>query len=85
MNTHLTIGDRRIGLSLHYAPTNTKQIVGEWDSAALVRGEDRFGNFALTQRPAMDFDPAAVQFHERATNAVREVLFKDAERVRQTL
>ena len=77
--------DRRIGLSLHYMPTWTKQIVGDWDSAALVRGEDRFGHFADTPRPAEDLDPAAVQFHEQATNAVREVLFKDAEKVRPTL
>ena len=77
--------DRRIGLSLHYMPTHTKQIVGEWDSAALVRGEDRFGHFALTPRPAEDMDAAAILFHEKATNAVRNVLFKDAEKVRQTL
>ena len=37
--------DRRIGLSMHYMPTRTKQTVGEWDSAALVRGTDRFGHF----------------------------------------
>ena len=77
--------DRRIGLSLHYMPTRSKQMVGEWDSAALVRGEDTFGHFARTPRPARDFDPAAVEFHEKATNAVREVLFKDAEKVRKTI
>ena len=77
--------DRRIGISLHYMPTQTKQIVGEWDSAALVRGEDRFGHFQHTPRPTRDFDPVAVQFHEKATNTVREILFKDAEKVRQTI
>ncbi|MDA0841073.1 MAG: phytanoyl-CoA dioxygenase family protein [Planctomycetota bacterium] len=77
--------DRRIGVSFHYMPTCTKQVVGAWDSAALVRGEDKFGNFALTPRPAEDLDPAAVEFHERAANAVREVLFKDAKKVRPTL
>ena len=77
--------DRRIGLSLHYMPTCTKQVISEWDSAALVRGEDRFGNFNLTPRPAKDFDPAAVQFHEKATDTLREILFKDAEKVRQTI
>lgn len=76
---------RRVGLSLHYMPTCAKQTVGEWDSAALVRGEDRFGHFSHTPRPASDLDPAAVQFHERATNAVREILFNDAEKVRRTL
>ena len=77
--------DRRIGLSMHYMPTRTKQVIGEWDSAALVRGEDRFGNFTTTPRPVGDMDPAAVQFHEKAANAVREVLFKDAEKVRPTI
>ena len=77
--------DRRIGLSMHYMPTRTKQTVGEWDSAALVRGTDRFGHFQEAPRPTKDMDPAAVQFHERATNAVREILFSDAEKVRRTL
>ena len=77
--------DRRIGLSMHYMPTSTKQTVGEWDSAALVRGTDRFGHFQEAPRPTKDLDPAAVQFHEKATNAVREILFNDAEKVRRTL
>ena len=77
--------DRRIGLSLHYMPTCTKQVVGEWDSAALVRGEDRFGHFAHTPRPSKDFDPAVAPFHQKATDAVRQVLFTDAAKVRQTL
>ena len=77
--------DRRIGLSMHYMPTRTKQTVGEWDSAALVRGTDRFGHFKQPPRPTKDLDPAAVQFHEKATNAVREILFSDAEKVRRTL
>ena len=47
--------------------------------------EDSFGHFALAPRPARDFDPAAVEFHEKATNAVREVLFKDADKVRGTI
>jgi hypothetical protein len=66
-------------------PTCTKQVVGEWDSAALVRGKDRFENFARTPPTAVDMAPESVEFHERATTAVREVLFKDAEKVRHTL
>ena len=77
--------DRRIGLSMHYMPTSTKQTIGEWDSAALVRGTDRFGHFKEAPRPTKDLDPDAVQFHEKATNAVREILFSDAEKVRRTL
>ena len=77
--------DRRIGLSLHYMPTNTRQIIGDWDSAALARGEDRYGHFTHTPRPKQDFDPEVVPFHEKATNAVRELLFKDAAKVQKTI
>jgi non-haem Fe2+, alpha-ketoglutarate-dependent halogenase len=78
-------GDRRIGVSMHYLPTRARQLVGEWDSAALVRGVDEYGHFEHTPIPAADLDPGAVAFHERATAAVREVLFKDAARRRSTL
>ncbi len=71
--------DRRIGVSLHYMPTRVRQRLGDWDSAALVRGVDRFENFHHTPRPAADFDAGAVAFHERATRAVREILYRGAE------
>lgn len=77
--------DRRIGISLHYIPTSTKQFAAEWDSASLVRGEDRFHHFEIAPRPQQDLDAAAVRFHERASNAFRDILFKDAEKVRPTL
>jgi len=70
--------DRRIGISMHFLPPDTAQVVGSWDSAALVRGEDRYNNFELTPLPSVDFDAAAVNFHERATQAIREVLYSDA-------
>ena len=77
--------DRRIGLSLHYIPTRTKQKVGSWDSAALVRGEDRFGHFNIAPQPGRDMDPNSVAFHAKATDELREILFADAEKVRPTL
>ena len=77
--------DRRIGVSLHYMPTRSRQLVGEWDSAALVRGTDRFHHFEATPIPSRDMDPTAVAFHEKASNAVRDILFEGAERVRKTL
>lgn len=80
-----TTSERRIGLALNYIPTRARQVVGEWDSAALVRGEDHYGHFCPAPRPAYDFDPEAVAFHKRATDTMREILFKDAERVRPTL
>jgi non-heme Fe2+,alpha-ketoglutarate-dependent halogenase len=77
--------DRRIGLSLHYMPTTTRQIIGDWDSAALVRGEDAHGHFTHTPRPEKDFDPATVAFHDKAATAVRDILFHGSGTVRPTL
>ncbi len=70
--------DRRIGISMHFMPPDTEQIVGDWDSAALVRGEDKYGNFAPTPVPAKDFDPDAMAFHARAAQAQSEVLYQGA-------
>jgi Phytanoyl-CoA dioxygenase (PhyH) len=78
-------GDRRIGVSFHYMPTRSQQLVGGWDSAALVRGVDRYHHFVPAPVPTRDMDPEAVAFHERAASAVREILFNGAERVRRTL
>ena len=77
--------DRRIGVSMHFMPPDTKQVVGAWDRAALVRGTDRFGHFAHTPVPARDFDPEAVAFHARAAGAMREVLYAGAARKLQRL
>ena len=72
--------DRRIGISMHYMPTHTKQMLSKWDSAALVRGQDLYNNFVHTPVPACDFDPEAVAFHKRASDTLREIVYKDAER-----
>lgn len=77
--------DRRIGVSMHFMPPQTKQVVGSWDCAALVRGEDRFGNFVPTPVPARDFDPIAVAFHAQAAKAMRDVLYAGAEKNPQRL
>ncbi len=71
--------DRRIGISMHYMPPETEQIVGDWDCAALVRGNDPYGNFEATPVPSCDFDPVAVAFHARAGKAINEVLYAGAE------
>jgi ectoine hydroxylase-related dioxygenase (phytanoyl-CoA dioxygenase family) len=52
--------DDRIGIAILYVSPNVKQRLGERDSAALVRGEDRVGNFDHKHRPAYDFEPAAM-------------------------
>ena len=70
--------DRRIGISMHFLPPDTAQIVGQWDSAALVRGVDTHGNFEITPVPVCDFDEDAVKFHVQATQAIRDVLYSEA-------
>jgi len=77
--------DRRIGVSMHFMPPQTEQVVGAWDCAARVRGDDRYGHFTPTPVPTCDFDPAAVAFHARAAGAMREVLYAGAARKLQKL
>ena len=77
--------DRRIGLSFNYMPTNTRQILSDWDSAALVRGNDIYQYFTPTPRPDRDFDPVSVEFHKKAATTGRDIVFQGAEKVRDTL
>lgn len=73
-------GDRRIGISLHFIPPEVAQVVGGWDSAALVRGEDTHGHFEHTPRVTADLDPDFVAYHARAAGAISEVLYHGAEK-----
>lgn len=70
--------DRRIGLSMHFIPTTVYQSVGQWDSAALVRGTDANGHFEHTPRIERDFDPLAMAFHRKAAQAVHDILYSGA-------
>ncbi len=70
--------DRRIGISIRYMPPQTRQQLAEWDSAALVRGEDRYGHFVHEPRPTRDFDPECVAFHEKTMANLLSFLYKDA-------
>ena len=72
--------DRRIGVSMHFMPPETTQIVGDWDSAALVRGENPYGKVAHTPIPSNDLDEAAVEFHAKATHVIQNILYAGAER-----
>lgn len=73
-------GDRRIGVSMHFLPPRTRQLVGTWDCAALVRGKDEYQHFKPAPRPRHDLDPVAVEFHQQASLAMREVLYAGAEK-----
>ncbi|MCY4128157.1 MAG: phytanoyl-CoA dioxygenase family protein [Gammaproteobacteria bacterium] len=46
--------DRRIGMVLRYCATHVRQTKVR-DTAVLVRGEDRFGNFDLLPKPEKEF------------------------------
>ncbi len=56
----------RIGFIINYIPHHVRQ-KGARDSAMLVRGEDRFGNFDLEKRPSKDNDPASLEAYAVTT------------------
>lgn len=53
---------RRIGLAIRYIPTDVRQLKVR-NSATLVHGVDRDGNFDLEPRPRHDLDDAALAAH----------------------
>ena len=52
--------DRRIGLNVQYLAAHVRQTKHDLDSAMLVRGEDRYGNFETDIPAESDLDPAAM-------------------------
>jgi hypothetical protein len=76
--------DRRIGYAIRYVPTHVRQIVGERDSATLVRGVDEYRNFDPEPRPAADCSPDALAAHAAITQRQVKVLYRgtDAEAYR---
>ena len=62
-----TSEDRRIGVAIRYVSTSVRQVVGETDSATLVRGTDRYGHFEPEPEPSRDWDPPLLALHERLT------------------
>ena len=71
-------GKRRIGFAIRYLPTHVRQVVGIRDSATLVRGVDRFGNFEPEYAPDHDLSDAALAFHARVMGDQQNVLMKNA-------
>ena len=67
---------RRLGYAIRYLPTYVRQTVATRDSATLVRGVDRFGNFAPEQRPVADLDAAALAHHGEITGSLNNVLMR---------
>ena len=56
--------DRRIGFSMRFMSTRVKALGGPRNSATLVRGVDRHGNWELEPSPRADLDPACLPFHK---------------------
>jgi hypothetical protein len=77
--------DRRIGLSLHYLPTHTRQTLADWDSAAFIRGEDRHHHFDHAPRPTRDLDPDVMAYHARSAAALRQIVYDGADTSQRTL
>ncbi len=68
-------GDRRIGVAMRYIAPHVRQVNGERDSALLVRGEDRFGNFVLEKPPKRDMDADALAEHARIMQLRQDILY----------
>ena len=67
--------DRRIGFAIRYIPTSIYQLEGT-DSATLVRGADRYGNFELEPRPERDMQDDMLALHRRLTERAARILYR---------
>ena len=74
-----TTGDRRIGLAMRYIPPHVRQLKVR-DSATLVRGTDRYGNFDLEPAPRHDLDAAALAAHRDAVDRSAKALYAGTDR-----
>jgi hypothetical protein len=68
--------DRRIGFAMRFIPTSVAQLVGERDSATLVRGVDHFRHFEHESRATTDDDPAMIELHRRVTDTTAQRLYR---------
>lgn len=71
--------DRRIGLAIRYIPTDVCQLKVR-DSATLVRGVDRDGNFDHEPRPRRDLDENALAAHADAVGRQVKALYSGTDK-----
>jgi ectoine hydroxylase-related dioxygenase (phytanoyl-CoA dioxygenase family) len=71
--------DRRIGLAIRYIPTDVRQLKVR-DSAMLVRGVDREGNFDHEPRPRQDLDENALAAHADAVGRQVKALYSGTDK-----
>ena len=74
-----TTDDRRIGYAIRYIPPHVRQLKVR-DSAMLVRGHDRHGNFDLESGPRADLDAAAIAAHRDAVERSAMALYAGTDR-----
>lgn len=67
---------RRIGFAIRYLPTHVRQTQAERDSATLVRGTDRHGNFAPERRPVTNLGEAERAHHAAITGQIDALLMR---------
>ena len=72
--------DRRIGLAIRYIPAYVRQVVGDKDSAVLVRGADSEHNFEHETPPETDLAPAALAQQAAIKQRQEAVLFRNTNR-----
>ena len=65
--------ERRIGLTQQYLAPSMSQVVGEGESANLVRGVDRYGHFRPEPACERDFAPDALAFQQEVETLKRAV------------
>jgi non-haem Fe2+, alpha-ketoglutarate-dependent halogenase len=70
----------RIGFAIRYVPPHVRQAGGERDSALLVRGEDRHGNFGHEAPPEAELHPDAVARHAAVLDRQLAILYRGASR-----
>ncbi|GFE79223.1 syringomycin biosynthesis enzyme [Steroidobacter agaridevorans] len=69
---------RRIGFAIRYLPPHVRQLSGNRDTATLVRGRDRHGNFDMEQVPRRDFGAEEQQFHEHVAKLQNQIIMAGA-------
>ena len=72
--------DRRIGFAIRYVPAYVRQVVGEKDSAVLVRGVDTEQNFEHETPPVQDLDEGALAQYAAIMKRQEAVLYRDTDR-----
>lgn len=74
-----TSDDRRIGLLIDCVPAHARQESGRRESAMVLRGVDRHGNFDRDPRPDGELTPAALAAHRRAVERQSATMYDGAE------